>query len=175
LPISAISIIVEYINNNFQKKLSKNEISKTKKKYYKRSVTSNEFLVFLGMFIFSETKFSDENHSFEKIFKILKKKLKSKQLPIGQKRFQAILNSLTLDNYSISTILDILRNSWKENFTPNEKVVIDESIWEFQPKCLTKKKWEKVEKDPYPGVYFPNKPHKNGKQINFKQKKILCS
>jgi len=104
---------------------------------------------------------------------------KNDVIPIARNRFMALLancflsdlgkttknsdssNSAKTPENPILEFCEMLNQSFSSHYTTGGRIVLDESVYAYAPKKATKSKLAK-NLTPYPGGYFPRKPHPNG-------------
>ncbi len=167
-PIEFWDELALLVSNNMICKVTSKDVSKTRAKYY-RPVTSSLLMKWYTMTLLLENKYSSASSHIDNQLRKRTKKLKkkgAKLLPLGIHRYHAIMSCFFGDDQEMQELFAKLRGAWQNCFTPDDKGVCDEIVYEYHPRKATKKKHE-MNGDAIPVTYIPRKPHPNG-LLNYK-------
>jgi hypothetical protein len=146
-----------FINNEATRMVTTNSVAESTTKYYKQ-VTIDELIRFIGIHILLENAFSNHTPTMEENYQSIKEKF---EFDMGYNRFSAIKACIKPTNQEFDVLLKEWVSQSKVHWVPGTNVSVDESIYAYDVRQETKKKFEQ-KKDPIPVHYIPRKPHKKG-------------
>lgn len=129
------------VSNNMVSKVTTNMVGKCRSKYYKQ-IRGVDLIKWYAITLLLENKFSAANSDIDEQFQKVNKKRETKaqqKLPIGVNRYHAVLSCFFGDDVELQSLFSKLRNAWQNCFTPNDKGVCDEIVYEYKPRKDTKK------------------------------------
>lgn len=145
-------LIKEGTNEMLQKKFSK--VTKASKKHFKNA-TTDEIKHWYLTFTLCELK---KKPSLTESFNFLRK---NGLTPLSKHRFFAIQGCVSLNDSKIRELCDLLGESFKNHWNSGKKIVLDETIFSYEPKKEARLKAAE-NMDPIPVIYIPRKPHSTG-------------
>jgi len=146
------------VNNVLLSRITNKEVTGDNIRHFS-PLLIKDLLQFFGIWILLAMEYTPLKNSLNNNFKQLKSVYHWK---MGLNRFTAIQTSLLFDSNALEELCNDISSTFKSLWNPSATVSFDESIWAYEPRPETKRRYEYVLKDPIPVVYIPRKPHPNG-------------
>lgn len=160
MPLEVFDVLAAIVNRNRDFTWRNNLVAASTKKFYKHETTSAEMMRFYGMIMMLENRITRTVHSIRGVLKKVREEEQSLSL-LGLHRFEMIMRCLIPTTEEFLQLFSVMREANRRCWTGEGLVVLDETLYEYQPSAETRSEFER-NLDPIPVVFIPRKPHQHG-------------